>query len=367
LVRQLIQIAIAREYAFLPLKGLSRPACRKQYKENGFAVKISDLLIARMIATRDLGVVIAAMAMFLTFSIAVPRFASAQNVLAIVREVSLLCIVSVGMTFLLIAGEFDLSVGANYGFLLTCIAFLTVLHGVDPMAAGGMVIILGAAVGIVNGFLVTKVKLKSFIATLGSMAILRGAANIISGGYPLSVRDESQNFYLWIGGHWLWRLPNVSLAMAVVLIVGGVLLAKTRLGSSIYATGGDTEAAFCNGINTTRVKLICFAITGGLCGLIATLMFGWIGMAPYNAGNGFELKAIAAAVVGGTGLFGGRGTIFGMFVGALLLEMLTNGLILMGVRQFWDGIAAGVLILCVASLDLLVRRSAVLMAQRFTA
>lgn len=301
---------------------------------------------------------------FVFFSVAAPRFASEQNVLAIVREASLLCIVSVGMTYLLIAGEFDLSVGANYGFLLTCIAFLTVLHGIDPWFAGAIVILLGTAVGIVNGFLVTQVKLQSFIATLGSMAVLRGAANIISGGYPVSARDESQTFYRWIGGHWLWRLPNVVLAMIAVLLIGAVVLAKTRFGAAIYATGGDSEAARCNGIDTRRVKMICFAVTGGFCGLIALLMFGWIGLAPYNAGNGFELKSIAAAVVGGTGLFGGRGTVFGTFVGAVLLGMLTNGLILMGVRQFWDGIAAGVLILCVAALDLLVRRGAVLMAQR---
>jgi ribose transport system permease protein len=317
-------------------------------------------------AMRELGIVFVAMLTFTVFSIAAPRFSSVLNLLAIVREASLLCIVSVGMTFLLIAGEFDLSVGANFAFLLTCVAFLTVLRGVDPFAAGGMVILLGTAVGTVNGLLVTQVKLQSFIATLGTMAILRGTANIISGGYPVSARDDSQNFYRWIGGHWLWRLPNVSVVMAVVLVAGGVLLAKTRFGSAIYATGGDREAAQCNGIDTARVKVICFAITGGLCGLIATLMFGWIGLAPYNAGNGFELKAIAAAVVGGTGLFGGRGTIFGTFVGALLLGMLTNGLILMGVRQFWDGIAAGILILCVASLDLLVRRSAILMAQQYS-
>lgn len=328
---------------------------------------ISTSLTNRLIATRDLGIAIAASLTFIVLSIAAPRFASAQNVLAIVREASLLCIVSAGVTCLLIAGELDLSVGANFGFLLTCIAFMTVLHGVDPWVAGVIVIFLGTAVGVVNGLLVTQVKLQSFIATLGSMAILRGAANIISGGYPVSARDENRTFYRWIGGHWLWRLPNVSLAMAVVLIAGGIFLGRTRFGAAIYATGGDSEAARCNGIDTARVKVICFAITGGLCGLIAMLMFGWIGLAPNNAGTGFELKTIAAAVVGGTGLFGGRGTIWGTFVGALFLGMLTNGLILMGVPQFWDGIAAGTLILCVAALDQLARRSAALMSRRSAA
>jgi ribose transport system permease protein len=329
-------------------------------------VKKPGLLINRLIARRELGIVVVSTATFITFSAVAPRFASVPNVLAIVREASLLGVISVGMTFLLIAGEFDLSVGANFGFLLTCVAYLTVLHKVDPFAAGALVMLLGSAVGLVNGLLITRAKLQSFIATLGSMAILRGAAVIISGGYPVSARNEDQFFYRSIGGHWLWRLPNLSLAMATVLIAGGVLLAKTRFGAAIYATGGDSEAASRNGIDTARVKVICFAIMGGLCGLAAVLMFGWIGLAPYDAGNGFELEAIAAAVIGGTSLFGGRGTIFGTFVGVLLLGMLTNGLILTGVRQFWDGVATGVLIICVAALDLFVRRSAVLMAQRYT-
>jgi ribose transport system permease protein len=329
-------------------------------------VKKSGFLISRLFARRELGIVVVSMATFITFSVIAPRFFSGTNILAIVREASLLAVISVGMTFLLIAGEFDLSVGANFGFLLTCLAYLTVLHRVDPFVAGGLVMLLGSAVGIVNGLLVTQAKLQSFIATLGSMAILRGAAVIISGGFPVSARNEDQFFYRLMGGHYLWRLPNLSIAMATVLIVGGVLLAKTRFGASIYAAGGDGEAALCNGIDTARVKVICFAITGGLCGLAAMLMFGWVGLAPYNAGNGFELKAIAAAVVGGASLFGGRGTVFGTFVGVLLLGMLTNGLILTGVRQFWEGIATGGLIICVAGLDLLVRRSAILMAQRCT-
>lgn len=327
-------------------------------------MKVPSVSLTRLIATRDLGIVVVAALTFIFFSLLAPRFVTTQNVIGIVREASLPCILAVGMTYLLIAGEFDLSVGANYGFLVTVVAFLTVLHGINPWLAGGLVILLGLVVGTINGLLVTQVKLQSFIATLGSMAILRGAANIMSGGYPISAKNENLNFYRWIGGRWFWRIPNVSLFMLLILLLGGIVLAKTRFGSEIYATGGDSEAARYNGINTARVKLICFALTGGLCGLIAMLMFGWIGLAPYNTGNGFELKVIAAAVVGGTGLFGGRGTIFGTFVGAILLGMLTNGLIFMGVRQFWDGIAAGVLIISVAALDLLVRRSAVLVAQR---
>jgi ribose transport system permease protein len=161
-----------------------------------------------------------------------------------------------------------------------------------------------------------------------------------------------------VGGRFLGVMPDLALWMFGVILIGGIVLAKTRFGYSVYATGGNVEAALYNGISTKRVKLICFVMTGGLCGLIAALLFGWIGIAPYNTGNGFELRVIAAVVLGGTGLFGGRGTIFGTFVGTLLLGMLTNGLVLLGVKQFWDGVVSGLVIVIAAGLDLIVRRKA---------
>lgn len=320
-------------------------------------------LLARLLATREIGIVVVTVITFAFFALAAPRFLTVHNIAGIVRESSLLCILAVGMTYLLVAGEFDLSVGAHYGFLVTVIAYLTVLHGINPWFSGLLVILLGVAIGTVNGILVTCIKIQSFIATLGTMAVLRGAANLVSGGYPISARNETSTFYHWIGGRFALALPNVSLIMALALLMGGVVLARTRFGYWIYATGGDEEGARFNGIGTQTIKLACFALTGGLCGVIATLMFGWIALAPYNTGMGFELRVIAAAIIGGTGLFGGRGTILGTFMGAILLGTLTNGLILLNVRQFWDGIAIGFLILMVAALDLLVRRGAARMAK----
>jgi ribose transport system permease protein len=317
------------------------------------------VLLSRLLAARELGILVVGVLLFVFFSLSAPRFFTVQNLIGILREASLLCILAVGMTYLLVAGEFDLSVGANYGFLATVLAFLVVVRGLNPWLAGCLVILLGLTIGVLNGLLVIGVKLQSFIATLGSMAMLRGAANIVSGGYPISAKNENLSFYQVIGGKWLGRIPNLTLLMIVILLIGGLMLQKTRFGYSVYSTGGDEESARFSGVNTAAVKLTCFALTGALCGLIAVLLFGWIGLAPYNTGTGFELRVIAAAIVGGTSLFGGRGTIFGTLVGALLLGMLTNGLILLGVRQFWDGVAAGTLILVVAALDLLVRRSAV--------
>src|SRR5580704_12811463 len=179
-------------------------------------------LISRLLATRDLGILVVAMLTFVCFALFSPRFFTVHNLIGIVREASLLCILAVGVTYLLVAGEFDLSVGANYGFLVTVIAYLTVIRGLSPWLSGGLVVLLGLGVGTMNGLLVTCVKLQSFIATLGSMAVLRGAANLVSGGYPISARNEDSLFYRWIGGRFLWKIPNLSLIMIFVLIIGGI-------------------------------------------------------------------------------------------------------------------------------------------------
>jgi ribose/xylose/arabinose/galactoside ABC-type transport system permease subunit len=219
--------------------------------------------------------------------------------------------------------------------------------------------VIGLAVGAINGLLVTRIGLPSFITTLGMLALLRGAANTVSSGYPIPAKNTDLAFYQVIRADFLGTpIPNLFVAMAVVMLIGGIVLARTKFGSDVYATGGDVEAARNNGIDTRRVKFTCFVLMGGLCGLSAALLFGRVGLAPLSAGVNLELQVIAAVIIGGVALFGGRGTIFGSFVGVLILSMLTSGIILMGVRQFWDGVAAGAVILVAAGLDLLVRQGA---------
>jgi ribose/xylose/arabinose/galactoside ABC-type transport system permease subunit len=147
-------------------------------------------------------------------------------------------------------------------------------------------------------------------------------------------------------------------AMLVVMVIAAVLLARTKFGSDVYATGGNPSAARNSGIDTARIKFRCFVAMGGLCGLAAAILFGRIGLAPLSAGLNLELQVIAAIIVGGVGLFGGTGTIFGSFLGVLILSMMTSGLIQIGVRQYWDGVATGAIILVAVGLKLLVRRGA---------
>ncbi|MHB8630260.1 MAG: ABC transporter permease, partial [Aggregatilineales bacterium] len=228
-------------------------------------------------------------------------------------------------------------------------------------------------IGTINGLLVTRVKLPAFIVTLGMLAVLRGIANALSGGLSYEVPTGINNsFYQVFGGDIPlpgirlpgntsdnpFVLPNQVIIMLIVTIIGGIVLARTRFGSNVYATGGDAEAARNNGINTGRIKLICFILTGGLCALTGALQYGRTEMAPFSVQTGLELQVIAACIIGGVGLFGGRGTIFGSFIGVVFLSMLPAGLIMVGVQNFWQGVVLGAVILSAAGLDLIVRRAA---------
>jgi ribose transport system permease protein len=316
-------------------------------------------LIGRLLANRDLAILLVALVLFALFALLGPRFLSENNLVDILRRAAILGILAVGMTYLFVAGELDLSIGSHYGFLLILMSFQEERLGLDPWLAAGVVILIGFGIGAVNGLLVTRVGLPSFITTLGMLALLRGAANTVSSGYPIPAKNTGLAFYQIIRADFPGTpIPNRFVPMAVVMAVGGLVLARTKFGSDVYATGGDAEAARNNGIDTRRVKLVCFVLMGGLCGLSAALLFGRVGLAPLSAGVNLELQVIAAIIIGGVALFGGRGTIFGSFIGVLILSMLTSGIILMGVKQFWDGVAAGALILVAAGLDLLLRQGA---------
>ena len=311
----------------------------------------------RFLRSRDLAIVVVAFVLFAFFFLVNSRMAAQTTLVAMARTMAPLGIVAVGMTYLFVAGELDLSVGGLYGLLMVIISILIEKRDVNPWLAMALIIALGLAVGAVNGLLVTRVGLPSFIATLGMWIALRGAGNLLSGGIATQSTKTNLDYYRFFGSNVPGTaVPTIFALMLIVVLIGGIILSKTRFGSDVYSTGGNTESARNNGIQTRRVKWTCFVVTGGLVALAAALQFGRLANSPYNGGSGFELQVIAGVIIGGVGLFGGRGTVFGSLIGVLILTMLTSGLILMGVTQFWDGIVSGLVILAAAGLDLVVRR-----------
>jgi ribose transport system permease protein len=311
----------------------------------------------RLVRSRDFAIVVVAVAMFAFFDLANSRMAAQTTLVAMARTMAPLGIVAAGMTYLFVAGELDLSVGGLYGLLMVVISILIEKRDVNPWLAMAIILLLGLAVGGVNGLLVTRVGLPSFIATLGMWVALRGAGNLLSGGIASASTKTDLDYYRLFGSSVPGTaVPTIFAMMLVVVLIAALVLARTRFGSDAYATGGNVESARNNGIRTRRIKLTCFVLTGGLVALAAALQFGRLANSPYNGGNGFELQVIAGVIIGGVGLFGGRGTVFGSLIGVLILTMLTSGLILMGVTQFWDGVVSGVVILAAAGLDVIVRR-----------
>jgi ribose transport system permease protein len=316
-------------------------------------------ILARMVTSRELVTFAVVLILFLFFTAGNPRFASVNILIGIARRITPIGILSIGMTFLLIAGELDLSVGASFGFGSVLIGQLASEHQWGLWLSMSIVIAVGLLIGVFNGTLVTRLGVPSFIATLGMLAALRGAGNALSGGVQTYAKNTDQFFYHFFNGNFPGtRIPNMFLIMLILTLIGAVILATTKFASDVYATGGNAEAARNNGIATRRVKMICFVLVGGLAGLAGAIQFGYIQYVPGNAGVGFELQVIAAAVVGGVGLFGGRGTILGSLLGAVVLAELTSGLVMIGARDYWDGVAAGIVIVVAVALDELLRRAA---------
>jgi ribose transport system permease protein len=317
---------------------------------------LRQLRPSQLLRIRELGILIAAVAIFAGLAIARPNtFLTEFNLVNVVRSISLIGIVAVGMTFLFIAGELDLSVGSMYAFLSVMTAYLILESGWVWWLAAPAAILLGAGIGFFNGFVTTFFRIPSFIVTLGMLSALRGAALIRSGGTPVSGID-APDFQRITSAYVFGSIPAQIFWFLGVLVVGGFVLAKTRFGYHVYATGDNAGAAVNAGIRTTRVKLACFVITGALTGLAGVISAGWLRSGSPITGQAFELDVIAAVIIGGTNLFGGSGSILGTFLGAAVAGMISNGLILLGADINSLPVAKGAVIILAVLLDVTIRR-----------
>jgi ribose transport system permease protein len=328
-----------------------------------------------LVRQRELGILIAALGMFVLLSIFSDKFLTVSNVLNVARQISILAIVACGMTYLFVSGELDLSVGSAYAMAAIVFGLIAVKTGADPAIAVLGTVLFGALVGLVNGVITTKIGIPSFIVTLGMLSIMRGGALLASGGWPIQYNQRNW-FTNLISGNILVTNNGVSLigtvlslppgtsavlipmqilCMVVVVLVSGFILARTQYGYHVYATGGNREAAKRAGINTDRVKITNFVLTGALVGLAASILVTWLNTANPDTGVGFELDVIAAVIIGGTNLFGGAGSIFGTFLGAAIAGMISNGLVLLGASAYFEGVAKGTIIIAAVALDIAIR------------
>ncbi len=305
----------------------------------------------------EAGVLIALAILVVIFAALNHAFLSAINIRAILDAVAFVGIIGVGQTVLLVAGEFDLSVGSVAG-LCAAVSGWLMTTGHLPVAVavlGGLV--AGALLGLVNGVVVVRFGIPAFIATLGMLFVAQGMTQVITNGYPIyPLPDVVAN----IGAAQpLFGIGWAFVILLILLVVGDLTLRRTMIGRNVYATGGNKEVARLVGINTDRYKMICFTLVSALSALAGTLVMASLASATTSIGQGWELTVVAGVVVGGVSLFGGVGTVLAGFVGMLLLQVVQSGLVVVGVSANWQQISVGVIMVLAVGLDVVRRKVSV--------
>ena len=301
-------------------------------------------------------------ALVVVFSLASPNFMQTQNVLAILQATSVNGVLAIAATLVIITGGIDLSVGTLMTFCAVITGVVLTFLGL-PLPLGILASILaGTASGLVSGTIIAKLKVPPFIATLGMMLILKGLSLVISGTKPIYFND-TPGFNQIALGSWIGTvfpavpLPNGVLILFVVALLAAFVLGKTQLGRYTFALGSNEEAVRLSGVNIDRWKIAVYATAGGICGVAGLLIASRLNSAQPALGQGYELDAIAAVVIGGTSLSGGRGTVIGTLIGALIISVLANGLRILSVPQEWQTVVTGLIIILAVYADILRRRT----------
>ena len=303
---------------------------------------------------REFGTFAGLIALSALLWIATPHFATVSNLVNVVQQSTIIGVLAVGMTFVILSGGIDLSVGSLVAF--SGIVFGTVVQAGIPLPLAALAsLAVGLFCGVVNGSLITIGRLPPFIATLGMMSVARGAALMLSDGRPISGFPLS--FRALATGH-LLGIPIPVVIMLGLYAVAHFVLTRVTFGRYVYAIGGNEEAAALSGVNVRACKIAVYAICGLLSGVTSLLLIARLDSAQPIAGIAYELDAIAAVVIGGSSLLGGSGSVTGTLIGALIMSVLRNGLNLLGVSSYLQQVAIGTVIVVAVLVDMTLRRRA---------
>jgi ribose transport system permease protein len=296
---------------------------------------------------RSYGILIAFILICAVISILSPVFLTVTNVLNVIRQSSIYGIMAVGMTFVILTAGIDLSVGSILA-LSGALAAGSLKAGLDMGLVVVVALAIGVGCGLVNGLFITVGRITPFVVTLGMMSIARGLTLIYTNGYPISGLTEPFRF---IGGGDVLAIPfPILVFLATVLIAWGILT-QTRLGRYTYAIGGNEETVKLSGINSSLYKTIVYVISGVASAISALILTSRLNSAEPVAGQGYELDVIAAVVIGGTSLMGGRGGVWGTLIGALLIGVINNGMNLLGISAYFQLVVKGLIIIGAVLLD----------------
>jgi ribose transport system permease protein len=298
---------------------------------------------------KKLGPLIGFLLLCIVLSVLSDNFLTVDNWLNILRQVSINALIAFGMTFVILTGGIDLSVGSVLA-LSSAITAGMMANGMEGWTAIIIGLLAGFLMGALNGAIITKGRVAPFIATLATMTIFRGATLVYTDGRPITGFSDDILFQMMGRGYFL-GIPVPVVFMIVIYIVLYFVLKKTTFGRHTYAIGGNEEASRLSGIRVDRLKVWIYSLTGGLAALAGMILTSRLNSAQPTAGTSYELDAIAAVVLGGTSLSGGRGWIFGTLIGALIIGVLNNGLNLLNVSSFYQQVIKGAVILLAVILD----------------
>ena len=312
-----------------------------------------SLSLSRIRRWPEFGVILAFLTLFVFFSVFAPRFLTLRNLTGVFTIVSELGIMTIGVAFLMIAGEFDLSVSSVYA--LSGFLFVTLGNSINSLLALIITLVAAAGIGFLNGTITLRARIPSFITTLGMMMFLRGIMLALTGGR--SVVYDGDPIVPTMLTRFIGRGFRPShiwfLALAVFF---SLILTRTRYGNWVFATGGKKEVARAMGVNVNRVKVINFMVSSVMAGLAGCIVINRFGVANASFGIGMELEAIASAVIGGTFLTGGYGTIIGAFFGAFLMGTIRIGLVMVGAPAYWYQAFVGAILIIATTINIKLRR-----------
>lgn len=298
----------------------------------------------------ELTTVIALIILMAVITIINSNFLTANNLLNLLLQVTSNALIAFGMTFVILTGGIDLSVGSILALSSALTAGL-LGSGMPVTLAILISLILGCILGMMNGLLISYGKLAPFIVTLATMTIFRGATLVYTNGNPITKGLSDTFLFQFLGQGYIVGIPFPVIIMFIVFIVLYVLLHKTAFGKSVYAIGGNEKAAYISGVKLNKVKIIIYSISGIMSSISGLIITSRLSSAQPTAGASYEMDAIAAVVLGGTSLSGGKGRILGTLIGALIIGVLNNGLNIIGVSAFWQQVVKGVVILIAVLID----------------
>lgn len=298
---------------------------------------------------REYGVVIGFILLCVAISFATPAFASQKNILNLLRQSSIIGIIATGMTFVIISGNFDISVGAVAALSGAVTMKLISMDAGIPIALAVLAALaVSAVIGLINGIAVAKINIPSLIATMATVSVVKGAMLMFTGGYPITrtvpVLDT-------IGNGYVMGIPIPVIIFAATVVIAFIVLTKTRFGRYVYSVGGNEEASKLNGINVESYKIKVFIINAVLAALAGIVLVGRMGTASPVAGDGYDMDAIASVVIGGTSVSGGSGSVLKTVIGVLLMSVINNSFNLLGVDMYFQYIFKGLIILFAVGAD----------------